>query len=108
MNESVKYFLPSLIRGVYRFDERLSKIKTDDETRDFLETKLRFIPEQYTDVVREFVNLEAATFEDTIGNKLLSFNSPHFHTQNKDRYQQYFSSYECFKNQIEPDNDAKN
>ena len=108
MNESVKYFLPSLIRGVYRFDGRLSKIKTDNETRDFIETKFRFIPEQYTDVVREFVNLEAATFEDTIGNKLLSFNSPHFHTQNKDRYQQYFSSYEYFKNQIEPDKDAKN
>jgi ATP-dependent DNA helicase RecQ len=108
MNESVKYFLPSLIRGVYRFDERLSRIKPGDETRDFLETKLRFIPEQYTDIVREFVNLEAATFEDTIGNKLLSFNSPYFHTQNKDRYQQYFSSYEYFKNQIEPDKEAKN
>jgi ATP-dependent DNA helicase RecQ len=108
MNESVKYFLPSLIRGVYRFDGRLSKIKPGDETRDFLETKLQFIPEQYTDVVREFVNLEAATFEDTIGNKLLSFNSPHFHTQNKDRYQQYFSSYDYFKNQIEPEKEAKN
>jgi len=108
MNESAKYFLPSLIRGVYRFDERLSRIKPGDETRDFLETKLRFIPEQYTDIVRGFVNLEAATFEDTIGNKLLSFNSPHFHTQNKDRYQQYLSSYDYFKNQIEPDKDAKN
>jgi ATP-dependent DNA helicase RecQ len=108
MNESVKYFLPSLIRGVYRFDERLSKIKPGDETRDFLETKLRFIPEQYTDVVREVVNLEAATFEDAIGNKLLSVHSPHFHTQNKDRYQQYFSSYGYFRNQIEPDMHAKN
>ena len=57
MNGSVKYFLPSLIRGVYRFDERLSKIKTDDETKNFLETKLRFIPEQYADIIREVVNL---------------------------------------------------
>jgi len=102
MNESVKYFLPSLIRGVYRFDERLSRIKTDEEARNFLETKLRFIPEQYTNIVRKVIDLEAINFPNAIENKLISFNSPQFNTQNKHRYQQYFSSYDYFSNQVEP------
>ncbi len=102
MNDSAKYFLPSLIRGVYRFDERLSRIKTDEETQNFIETKLRFMPEQFIEIVKEAVNLENVTFDEAIAGKLLTVNSPRLHTQNKRRYQHYFASYRYFENQIEP------
>lgn len=108
MNDSVKYFLPSLIRGVYRFDERLSRIKTDEETQDFIETKLRFIPEQFIEIVREAVDLENVSFDETIAGKLLTVNSPQLHTQNKRRYQHYFALYRYFENQIEPKEGEQN
>lgn len=50
MNGSAKYFLLSLVRGVYRFDERLSKLKSKEESQHFIETKLRFIPEQFVEM----------------------------------------------------------
>lgn len=102
MNDLVKYFLPSSIRGVYRFDERITRISTTDEAKEFVETKLRFLPGRYADVLRELTNLETVDFSSIVEGRLLSLRGPKFYTETKKRYQQYFSSYAYFNNQVEP------
>lgn len=44
MNPLSRHFLPSLARGVYRFDDELSEVKTEEAYQQFIEGKLRFLP----------------------------------------------------------------
>ncbi len=104
MNEAAKYFLPSLVRGVYRFDDRLSKLRNDDKRR-FIKSKLDFLPKQFGAEIEKIVALESINPEKAIGEKLLTTGS---HTQNKYRYQKYFEAYDYFQNQIEPTEGEQN
>jgi len=106
MNQAARYFLPSLVRGVYRFDDRLSKLKGDEQTR-FVKTKLNFLPEHFIAEIRKIVDCESFDAE-TFASKLLTVKSPTLHTQNKRKYQKYFEAYSYFNNQLEPTGGEQN
>lgn len=56
MNHLVRHFLPSQVRGVYRFDETFSQV--DDTSYDqFSENKLRFLPCSLIDPILRCTNL---------------------------------------------------
>lgn len=44
MNSLARHFLPSVMRGVYRYDGALSGSQTEEEFEHFVRTKLRFLP----------------------------------------------------------------
>ena len=70
-----------MIRGVYRFDDRLSKIKTDIEAKDFIDKKLRLLPENYREIFSKFLDLETIGYENTIAPKLIMGKNPRFNTE---------------------------
>ncbi|MBE7500318.1 MAG: DEAD/DEAH box helicase [Verrucomicrobiales bacterium] len=44
MNPVVRHFLPSVVRGVYRFDVEFASVTNDEELQRFTSRKLRFLP----------------------------------------------------------------
>ena len=57
MNPIAVYFLPSQVRGVYRFDEMLAKTDADS-FEQFVANKLRFLPCSLIEPIRRTVELE--------------------------------------------------
>lgn len=51
MNPIIRHFLPSVIRGVYRFDDGFSQVKDEKDFQQFVEAKLRFLPADIVDDV---------------------------------------------------------
>lgn len=93
---SIKHFLPSKIRGVYRFDDELSKskINSDEEARNFIDIKLQFLPEEYQKFFKRYFNAKEFTLDGLISSRILgsSISKP----ENKKKYQQYFNTYQYF------------
>ncbi|SPD73426.1 hypothetical protein PITCH_A190002 [uncultured Desulfobacterium sp.] len=56
-NHRVRYFLPSQVRGVYRFDETFSQVDASSYNQ-FAENKLRFLPCSLIDPIRCCMDLE--------------------------------------------------
>lgn len=52
MNPLVLHFLPSVIRGVYRFDDELSTVTDDEDYQEFIRRKLRFLPRNIEEEIR--------------------------------------------------------
>jgi len=44
MNPLVRHFLPSVVRGVYRFDDELAKVQDEAAYASLVEGKFRFLP----------------------------------------------------------------
>jgi ATP-dependent DNA helicase RecQ len=44
VNPIVRHFLPSVIRGVYRFDDSFSEVNDEKDFQQFVEGKLKFLP----------------------------------------------------------------
>lgn len=44
MNPIVRHFLPSVVRGVYRFDDGFSDLRDDQGFQEFVKDKQRFLP----------------------------------------------------------------
>lgn len=51
VNPIIRHFLPSVIRGVYRFDDGFSQVKDEKDFQQFVEAKLRFLPGNIVDDV---------------------------------------------------------
>jgi len=49
VNPIIRHFLPSVIRGVYRFDDGFSQVKDESDFQDFVEDELRFLPGDMAD-----------------------------------------------------------
>jgi len=58
MNKIIRHFLPSQVRGVYRFDETFSLVSDDAALEQFTESKLRFLPCSLIEPIRRCVDLE--------------------------------------------------
>lgn len=58
MKEIVRHFLPSVIRGVYRFDDAFSEVVDEEAFARFIESKLLFLPRNVPEEVRQAANLE--------------------------------------------------
>jgi len=56
MNPQLRYFLPSQVRGVYRFDDALSQIDSESYP-DFVKSKLRFLPVSLIEKISRHINL---------------------------------------------------
>lgn len=93
----IKHFLPSKIRGVYRFDDELSKsnITNDDEAQNFIDLKLRFLPEEYKSFIEGNVDLGNFNLDRLIGKRILD--SACSNAENKRKYQEYFKCYPHFQ-----------
>ncbi len=91
---TIKHFLPSKIRGVYRFDDELSKSKihSDEEARNFVDLKLRFLPEEYRNIFKEYFDLEKITFNNLFGNRIWESTASKSGTRRK--YSEYFDKHE--------------
>jgi hypothetical protein len=50
-------FLPSLARGVYRFNQQLSNYLQEDDAKGFIETKQAFLPHIYREAIERLVAL---------------------------------------------------
>jgi very-short-patch-repair endonuclease len=44
VNPIIRHFLPSVIRGVYRFDDGFSEVEDEKDFQQFVEGKLKFLP----------------------------------------------------------------
>ena len=51
MNPIVRHFVPSVVRGVYRTDDELSKIEDSQTFERFIKAKLKFIPRNLRGIV---------------------------------------------------------
>ncbi|WP_157844838.1 hypothetical protein [Methylocucumis oryzae] len=51
--DKLQQFLPSLARGVYRFNQQLGAYLQDADTKGFIETKKAFLPRQYRDAIEK-------------------------------------------------------
>jgi len=56
VNPVIRHFLPSVIRGVYRFDDGFSQVKDEKDFQQFVEAKLRFLPGDIVDNVCRAAN----------------------------------------------------
>ncbi len=60
MNPLVRHFLPSVIRGVYRFDNEFSAVRSAEDYAEFIDTKFQFLPGD----VRELIRAKLSPTED--------------------------------------------
>ena len=96
VNHLVRYFLPSQVRGVYRFDETFSQI--DGASYDlFAENKLRFLPCSLIEPIRRCVNLDEA-FASVSKQLLLDENPKDINSR---RANTFFGSHSYFQNALE-------
>lgn len=49
-------FLPSITRGVYRFNKQLSSYLQDDDAKGFVYTKKAFLPRHYLEALEKLIN----------------------------------------------------
>lgn len=114
MNSIAKYFLPSQIRGVYRFDDKLTKIykknrenNFEDKMIDFIKEKLCFLPEEQYSYFSKFIfNGEKIDYLEIIEDQFFTHNVAS--KSNKEKYIAYFKTYTYFQNQIEKNKGTKN
>ena len=52
MNPLVRHFLPSVVRGVYRFDHGFSEVRDNRGYQQFVNDKLRFLPPDTREEIR--------------------------------------------------------
>jgi very-short-patch-repair endonuclease len=57
MNPIIRHFLPSVIRGVYRYDDDFSSISDEESFSRFIEGKLKFLPSGVSESICRGVNL---------------------------------------------------
>jgi hypothetical protein len=58
MNSIVRHYLPSVVRGVYRFDEAFSEVEDQDAFEHFVDGKLRFLPCHMAESILRAANIE--------------------------------------------------
>lgn len=58
MKEIVRHFLPSVIRGVYRFDDAFSEVEDEEAFARLIESKLLFLPRNVPEEIRRAANLD--------------------------------------------------
>ncbi len=75
MNPIVRHFLPSVIRGVYRFDDGFSEVKDEKDFQEFIEGKIKFLPSNVRAEVCRAANLSedlrSAQHQRTLPTELL-------------------------------------
>jgi len=57
MNPLIRHFLPSLLRGVYRFDHAFGSVTDDDSYSQFIENKFHFLPHSLIISIKEAVKV---------------------------------------------------
>ena len=57
MNPIIRHFLPSVVRGVYRFDAAFSEAEDDRAFKQFVAGKLRFLPANFIADITRVANL---------------------------------------------------
>ena len=91
----LKQFLPSLSRGVYRFNQQLANYLKDGNAERFVETKQAFLPRKYRDAIEkliEFSDDEASILK----NSLPKLDGQGANTQ---RANQFFLQHPCLATQ---------
>lgn len=58
MNPVVRYFLPSVVRGVYRADDEFAKIEDECAFKRFVEAKFKFLPPSLAASFRRRLSLD--------------------------------------------------
>jgi ATP-dependent DNA helicase RecQ len=88
-------FLPSRIRGVYRYDQKLSEIEDDNDARAFAEIKLRFLPEEhYQGIFKNY--LDIVIDEESKKGEIVD----QFQRGEPYKYKKYFEQYIYFSDQL--------
>ena len=98
MPNKIKLFLPSLVRGVYRYDQLI----TNGDNQEFANTKWAFLPNEYKGFFGEKLkfNIIPSSYILTLSENGLSqtLASKKLHFFNK--HQSYFTNWKYPKNQI--------
>lgn len=97
MNSLIFNFLPSKIRGVYRFDASLSEIESKDDVSTYVEHKLSFIPSEYASLFADIAG--SASTGAFYSNKVIQDNQHHSALRGK--IKEYFSNYDYFNNHVD-------
>lgn len=97
MNSLIFNFLPSKIRGVYRFDASISEIESKDDVSTYVEHKLSFIPSEYASLFADIAG--SASTGAFYSNKVIQDN-PH-HSSLRGKIKEYFSNYPYFNNHVD-------
>lgn len=97
MNGLIFNFLPSKIRGVYRFDASLSEIESKDDVSTYVEHKLSFIPSEYASLFADIAG--SASTGAFYSNKVIQDNQHHSSLRGK--IKEYFSNYDYFNNHVD-------
>jgi len=66
VNPLAFHFLPSVIRGVYRFDDELSTVTDDEDYQAFIRRKLRFLPRNIEQEIRQQTSFESDSWSTPI------------------------------------------
>ena len=97
MNPLTRHFLPSQVRGVYRFDDTFGKL-TDENYSQYVSNKLRFLPRSIEKIFRDNFDL---TENFTDARKQLYLDGVINNTRViKQRYSDFFTSNPYFCNAL--------
>jgi len=89
INRPILHFLPSQVRGVYRFDETYKDDLDGEAYRQFVENKLRFLPCSLIGPVRNYIQ-----FDNRI--------APHAsHGNHVQRRKSFFERHRYFQNALD-------
>ncbi len=98
MNPIVRHFVPSVVRGVYRTDDELSKIEDSQTFERFIKAKLKFIPLNLRDIVEglasEDKNFETAKLQRALPDNFIDS------TGIKQRIRSFFQRHTYFDNAL--------
>lgn len=95
MNPIVRHFLPSLTRGVYRYDDMLGRALTSpSEYPTFIEGKLRFLPLSLLPYSKRALGISDSDIEAIQPTRL----GPIVTTGHQQRASEYFRSFDYFAN----------
>ena len=103
MNPLVLHFLPSVIRGVFRFDDELQAVTDTQGYQQLVQTKLRFLPPHVAEHIRLRMNV-AEDLQAGQGHQVMVFSAPGEVTQ---RAKTFFRGHPYFENAVDGNGLAK-
>lgn len=100
INRTIRHFLPSQVRGVYRFDETFSQVDDDAALKQFITSKLRFLPCSLIEPIRHCVDLQQET---AVVNQQVTL-PPAPRNAASQRAKFFFEQHDYFQNALQGEN----
>lgn len=91
----LRQFLPSMARGVYRFDQQICQHASDGDCDSFIKKKITLLPSEYRDFILSRLHSGNYSANQTLSNHQHPIPTPH-KASVRMKYEHFFSQHDYF------------